>query len=437
MNFKIIAAACAALCSASAFAAPLNPQSDVPEITFYIGGASAQKAALTAVAPDLFATPADVVKITQAAGQKTLGWYGMSKATLTTTSKRLFVAYNSTNGSNAGVAQLLTTGTPTEAEANIVTVGNAGCGATTGAAGTWTSACTTTAVTEVDMALSDVYPGDAVPGVLPTGAGTIPVSALTVKKTALEGFGIVVNPALYLALQNAQGLCTGVAAACQPSIRRADYASLVTLEGSIKDAAGLLQNPADTNPLTLVRRTDSSGTQAASNMFFANNICGTAGFQGYLSPVLAADSNPGVFDITEQTGTGGVITALTGTNTAGYALGVVSLENVPTAVLSDYKFVKLDGVSPNFSVAGVADAKMRNAFASGSYPFATEMTAMYRTSAPTVTKNLANAVITGLKDSTKHDLAGIAYLDLPAGYTAGGKQSRVNRGGNNCQPLIN
>lgn len=436
MNFKIIAAACAALCSASAFAAPLNPVTQAPELTFYIGGASAQKAALNAVAPDLFAVPADVVKITQAAGQKTLGWYGMSKSTLTTTSKRLFVAYNSTGGSNAGVAQLLTTGAPAEAEANIVTVGNAGCGATTGAAGTWTAACTTTAVTEVDMALSDVYPGEAVPGVLPTGPGTISVGALTVKKTALEGFGVAVNPALYAALQSAQGLCAGTAAACQPSIRRADYASLVTVEGSIKDAGALLGN-SDATPLTLVRRVDSSGTQAASNIFFANNVCGTLGYQGALNTVGQFDSNPGVFDISEQSETGGVRTALTGTNTTGYALGVVSLENIPTTALTSYQFVKLDGVSPNYSAAGVADLKQRNAFASGSYPFAVEMTGMYRTSATAVTKKLAEAVITGLKSSALHDLAGLAYLDNPAAYTVGGKQSRVNRGGNNCQPLIN
>jgi hypothetical protein len=437
MKFKIIATACAVLCSASAFAAPLDAQTQAPELTFYIAGASAQKAALTVVAKDLFAVPADVITIKQAAGQKTLGWYGMSKSTLTAGTKRLFVAYNSTNGSNAGVAQLLSNASA-EAEANIVTVGNAGCSAAAVVSGVLTSNCTNTAVTEANMALSDVYPGEAVAGVLPAGAGNITIAQLTFKKTALEGFGVVVNPALYAALQTAQGLCAGTAAACQPSIRRADYASLVTVEGTIKDSGALLGN-SDTTALTLVRRTDSSGTQAASNIFFANNVCGNLGFLGALGTVGVFDSNSGVFDISEQTGTGGVTAALTGTATAGYALGVVSLENIPTTALTSYQFVKIDGISPNYSAAGVADPLMRNAMASGSYPFAVEMTGMYRkgTLSTAVTKLLGEAVITGLKNSALHNLAGLAYLDLPANYVAGGKQSRVNRGGNNCQPLIN
>jgi hypothetical protein len=430
MKFKLIAAACAALCSVTAIAASLNPVTQAPEVTFYIAGASAQEKAVQVVALDLFQTPGEVVKISQASGQKTQGWYGMSKPALTGgTTKRLFLAYNKTNGSNAGVAQVLSDA-KAEAEANIVTLG-AGC---TGSGLAY--ACTVAAPTEADMALSDVYPGEAVAGVLPVGPGNIDISGLTVVTTAMEGFGIAVNPALYAALQTSQGLCTGVAAACQPSIRRADYASLVTLDGAIKDAAGLLQNTGDTTPLTLARRVDSSGTQAASNIFFANNVCGAFGYKGALTLLGAGDSNAGVFDILENSATGDVKAALTGTTTNGYALGVMSLENVPTAVLSDFKFVKIDGVSPNFSAAGVADTKLRNAMASGNYQFQVEMTAMYRSTATKQQKDLATAVINGLKDSTKHDLAGIAYLDGTT-YSVGGKASRVSRLGNNCGPLVN
>jgi hypothetical protein len=256
---------------------------------------------------------------------------------------------------------------------------------------------------------------------------------LTVKRTAMEGFGIAVNPALYAALQTSQGLCAGVAAACQPSIRRADYASLVTSDGATKTAADLLQTPGDNTPLTLVRRVNSSGTQAASNIFFANNVCGLEGKGGALTVLAAGEAS---YDIQEKEATGDVKTALTGINTDGYALGVMSLENVPTAVLSDFKFVKIDGVSPNFSAAGVADPKMRNAMASGNYQFQVEMTAMYRSTATAQQKALATAVVNGLKDSTKHDLAGIAYLDGTS-YSVGGKASRVSRSGNNCGPLVN
>lgn len=434
MKFKMIAAACAALCSVSAYAANLDPTTTAPDLTFYVGGASAQAQAVAVVAPDLFDTTTfSVVKITQSGGQKSTGWFGKSKAALTGgVSKNLLVVYNSTNGSAAGVTQLVSTGTA-EAEADVVTVGTSACTPVVALAST----CTSHAPTEISLALSDVYPTELVGGVVPQGVGYLPFSALTITKTGLEGFGVVVNPALYAALQSAQGLTVGsLTAANQPSINRADYASLVTVEGTIKDAGGFLQN-GDTTPLTLVRRTDPSGTQAASNIFFANNVCGTLGFGGALTPVGAFDSNAGVFDITEQTGTGAVKTALTGTNTAGYALGVISLENASSTALTDWQFVKLDGVSPNFKTNGTLDAKNRDAVASGRYPFATEMTASYRTAAPTITKNLATAFITGLKDSTKHDLVGIAYLDGATPYTVGGKQARVNRGGNNCQPLIN
>lgn len=432
MKFKTIAAACAVLCSASAFAAPLNPKTDLPEVTFYVAGASAQKAALSVAALDVFATPADVIAVK---GPASNGWYGMSKAALTGgTSKRLFVVYNSTGGSNAGVAQVMSNGT-SEPEANVVTVGNAGCGATTGGANTYAVTCTINGVLEADMALSDVQPSEAVPGVLPT-EDAISISQLSVQTTALEGFGVAVNPALYAALQEAQGLtgCAGnTGAACQPSIRRADYASLITLDGTIKDAGALLGN-GDTTPLTLVRRVDSSGTQAASNIFFANNVCGSAGYFGALSPLSQWDSNPGVFDIAEESETGGVRTKLTGTNTEGYAIGVMSLENIPTTAATSYQYVKLDGVSPNFNADGTPDLKMRNAFASGSYPFAVEMTAMYRASAPAQTKAIANTIATGLKSPLLHNLAGLAYLD--GTYTVGGKVSRVSRNGNNCAPLV-
>lgn len=440
MKFKIIAIACAALCSASAFAATLNPVTQVPDRTFFIGGSSAQSAAVAAVVPDLFDTTTyAVLAITSpATAQAAKGWYGMSKASVTGgTSQRLFVVYNNTNGSAAGVSQLVSTATPpTQPEADIVTIGNSGCSAVASNA----SVCTNHAPTVIDMALSDVNISELVPGVVPTGAGYITAGQLTSVKTALQGFGVIVNPALYTALQNqniTEGLlgsaCAGSAtAACQPSIRRADYASLVNLEGTIKDAGGLLRNPSDTTDVNLFRRDDASGTQASSNIFFGNNVCGTLGYLGALSPAGQFDSNPGVLDITMQTGTGGVTGGVAASG--GYAIGVVGLGTLQGA--NTWKYVKLDGVSPNFNPDGSVDTTQRNAFASGRYPFAFEMYAMYRNSATTVTKSLATTFIAGLKDSTKHNLNGIAYLDGLA-YVAGGKQSYVNRGGNNCQPLIN
>ncbi|MGZ3239101.1 MAG: hypothetical protein ACXWJK_01770 [Burkholderiaceae bacterium] len=439
MNIKLIAAACAALCSASAFSATLDPTTQAPQRTFYVGGSSAQKAAMTAVVPDLFDQSAiTMITIASSSTQPATAWYGMSKAALTGgTSQRLLVVYNNNNGSAAGVAQILTTGTP-EAEADVITVGTTACSAVVSNAST----CSSHAPTEVDMAISDVNATELVPGVLPSGAGTITPAQLTIVKTGLQGFGIIVNGKLYTALQNqniAEGLLPGSCAAsstaaCQPSIRRADYASLVNLEGSKKSAADLLNNPSDTTDLFLYRRDDSSGTQASSNIFFGNNVCGTLGFQGALTPAGQFDSNSGVFDISEQTTSGGVNNGV-GNNTTTYALGVTGLGTLQSAITA--KYVKIDGVSPNFNLDGTVDPVQRNAFASGRYPFAFEMYAMYRNSAPAITKTLATTLINGLKDSTKHNLNGIAYLDGTADVLHGGKASAVNRGGNNCQPLIN
>jgi len=445
MKIKLIVAACAALCTVSAFAAPLDPTAQAPEITYYLGGATAQAQAIAVVVKDLFATPADMVTITQSVSNKATGYYGMSVPALTGgVSKRLFVVYNNTNGSNAAVAQLLSTATPpVEAEAKVLAIGPSG-DALTGSGTTYTTADSSKDVAiEVDMAVSDVYPLEAVPGVLNPGtAGNLSFSALTIQTTALEGFGVVVNPTLYQALQSAQGLTVGsLTAANQPNVTRAQYASLVSEEGALK-SSGQLFNNSDANDITLVRRTDLSGTQAASNMYFLNNVCGNAGFGGALTPASTLDASPGVFDVLQQTGTGAVKNALSTfnastnpTGVSGYGIGVISLENSANiASTTSWQFVKLDGVSPNFNPDGTQDTLQRNAFASGRYGFATEMTASYRSNDGAISKAISAKLITGLKDSTKHNLVGIAYLDGST-YTAGGKASYVARGGSNCYPL--
>ena len=128
--------------------------------------------------------------------------------------------------------------------------------------------------------------------------------------------------------------------------------------------------------------------------------------------------------VTESDTGGGVVTEL---NKAAYGIGVISL-NSPAKSGETWKFVKLDGVSPNADV----DGKSRMAMASGDYPFA--MTAFAVTTVKKdVTKTaLIDAVLTGLQSSVAHNFAGVAYLDGGADY-----QSQVSRtGGNNCSPLV-
>jgi hypothetical protein len=330
-------------------------------------------------------------------------------------------------------------------ESKVLTIGASGdaltCNLTTAPYTCTTADSSHDAFVQIDMALADVYPDEGNPwlasnGYTPGSNSNLALSSLVISTTGLEGFGVAVNPALYAALQAAQGLSS----TAQPNLQSADITSLLSETGAIKSAADLLQN-SDSTLLTVVERTFDSGTQAAADIYFLNNVCGNAGYVGGENPVNTADGganglNPGAFNVIQEETTGAVKTDLTGTNTAGYALGVISLTAVPSTAATSWQFVKLDGVSPNYSAAGVADAKQRNAFASGAYKFTTEMSASYRKSITGANLAMDKAVIAGLQNSALHNLAGIGYLDNPSGsYTAGGQQARYNHNGNNCSPM--
>jgi hypothetical protein len=269
------------------------------------------------------------------------------------------------------------------------------------------------------MAISDVAPVELYKLYK---EATAKLTTLKATPLAMQGFGVAVSADLYAALQAAQGTSG------QPTVRRVDYASIVT--GKAKSASVLV--PGDNGVLTLARRDDLSGTQAASNMYFANNACGNnhdpkgkliANVLGGAQPIVGAAASAGNLQVQEYPVGGDVVKAL---NKSGYAIGVISLTSAPSA--SDtWKFVKLDGVSPT------PDAKQRAAFAAGDYGFAVTSFAVEYVK-PKVDKSaLTQAVIQGLKDSTLHDLRGIAYLD--GGVSA--LQSKVVRpDANNCAPLV-
>lgn len=454
MNKKLIAVACMTLCSSAAFAATstLACDTSAPDkmvntcstdakatdfVSLYVAGSSALAGANDVVLKtDLFDTskgPVITLKYTDAASYsagQVSGWYGWSKASLTGgTSKRLFVVYNKMNGSAAGVSQMLAKfdgKTDIIKESRVLSVGPvAGVPGTCSYNAASTDAapvldCPTSALRQADMAISDVAPVELYKLY---NEATAKLSTLKVSPLAMQGFGVAVSGDLYAALQGAQGTSG------QPNVRRVDYASIVT--GKAKSANVLV--PGNNGVLTLARRDDLSGTQAASNMYFADNACGInhdakgkliAGVLGGAQSIVGANSTTAPGLVVKEYAVGGdVVKAL---NQSGYAVGVISLTSAPGA--SDtWKFVKLDGVSPN------PDAKQRAAFAGGDYGFAVTSFAVEYVK-PKVDKSaLTQAVIQGLKDSTLHDLRGIAYLD---GGTAA-LQSKVARpDANNCAPLM-
>jgi hypothetical protein len=464
MKLKHIAAVCAALGSSVAMAAPLSTTTGVPAglVTYYIAGASAQAQAVAAVLPTaaFFATPADVVKLT--GGSVNDARFGMSNPAVTGgVSKPLLIVYRNSNGSGSGVRQLLAkgptfSGTDATRLANIAAIPNtdntglvtlATCGATTGGPGTWTAACTSTEARAPDVALSDVATRELAGTFPAAGANYYSISQLNAVKNALQGFGVAANAAAYAALQQQNAnegslpaSCVGSSTiACQPSIRRADYASLISAEGSIKDSGTLFNGAVAADEVTVCRRTDLSGTQASSNTFFLNNVCGNLGYAGAYNPLGAGDSAPGTIVWNEASSTGNAKACLN--TAAGYRLGVLSLENIPAGA-DTYKFVKLDGVSPNNTYNGtavVADGLQRQQFANGSYPYAYEM---YSATQPGTTPQVlafASALNTKLGDSTQSNLVGIAYFDIPGTFVGNdltNKQTKVVRNGNNCGPLL-
>ena len=172
-----------------------------------------------------------------------------------------------------------------------------------------------------------------------------------------QTFGIAVSTNLYRALQLAQGMTAAAIAAdttfdpaLAPNITSAQYTSIIAQGGAYQtDWSPLLGAAGSGKKVVLARRTDTSGTQASSNMFFLKNPCANGVF-GQLIPATVADSTP-TFVVTENSSTGNVKSALTAANTAGdFAIGVVSGENdwrVETSVSSaQYRFIKLDGISP-------------------------------------------------------------------------------------------
>jgi hypothetical protein len=515
LKLKTLAAAVLAIGATSAFAAALpvtcvttTPLEMVntctPDVTLYVAGSSALAGGITqAVTADLFDAAAGITVVKDmgsangsaviAPATAAIGgvsaWYGIGKAGTAAAGKKLFVVYNKQNGSAAGISQLLSTIKDTTIpEQDVVTIGPigkvAGVVAVTQAksltansciagavdvAGSVTIAgvvtpvtyhnvtCTTHARTQADVGLSDVAPAElfALEGAKPGK-----VSLLTNTVVGIQGFGLAVNAKFHDALQTqnvADGLLPATCVAgdltapCQPIIRKADYAALVTATGSIKSAAGFI--PGDATLLELARRDDLSGTQAASNIYFADNHCGDAvdskgkaikGVLGGSLPILAVTPDATKLVLSLSATGGGVTTALAQTDR--YVIGAIGLNSAePARTATSWKWVRIDGVSPNFPAVTTAttatESNQRLSFANGNYGWAvTSYAAVSTKAAKTSVANSLNAYhgivanfLAGLKDSTLHNIKGLAYLD---GGVAAQQAHYIHTAGNNCSPLI-
>jgi hypothetical protein len=445
-------------------------------------------------------------------GNGVTAFFGMSKAGLLGADpKPLFVVYNSFNGSAAGVSQVMASAKKEDwkalGEATVVAVGPTpaniaspcviGDGnpvsvtlntsktiATTGKV-----ICSNAAPLKADLAISDLDVPELAK--LYTVAEQTKLKDLIRKPLGTQGFGIAVSNNLYIELAKAQAAngrlpssCSSGAYSldCQPNITSAEYASLISREAATFKTAGALGVPQ--LPLILARRDDLSGTQAASNLFFLNScskfIAGST-LGGALTPItnkavdvyykkvkytIPADTTYTDLIIREHAQSGGVKDNLTTPGDNHYAIGVLTLAEADT---TSFKFVKIDGQSPNFdnsqttkfvkaSSSSLTTSQLRKNMLNGSWPFQFTSYAVYPKAAegtatkPGDKKELINRVILGLSDSTLTDLDAVGYFNSGASASKKTLVSRGFRNGpevnydaknpkgtlvpNNCAPLI-
>ena len=253
------------------------------------------------------------------------------------------------------------------------------------------------------------------------------VSYSTAPVAAGQSFGVAVSPSLYAALQVAQGIaCTAgdYSVACQPSISKGQYASIVAQANAGFIADWSVLGLTDAQPVNLCRRVATSGTQAASNAFFLGKGCSSAAFE----PSGAGDQVVGVFNIVENSGSSNVATCLS--NASNFAIGVISAENA--LATTTWKFVKLDGVAVWDGV------KARQNTIDQKYGFAFEFQTATRSSASAPSQGLIAALGTAIADPLVTDLTGIFIVPGAAGLNADApsKIAKASSAGNSCaQPL--
>lgn len=484
MKLSQIALAVAAVAAAPAFAATGSLQAlfgVTPANTVYISGASALSGSLTNVVAANCAGGAANVKSLTIGGSTSDG-----RVTVCTTSSLdgqfagpFAVVKRDINGSFEGVGPVIEQSALTKwADVSNCNDVSLQCGLDS-----------TTAIVP-HAGLSDVDTNVWI-GSFNTGALSIEVPTDTANTVfnggfAGQGFAVMVSESLYnamMAKQKGEGRLPADCAAgdftpgkCQPSISKEEYAAVVDGNNFAYVANGALSG--DAGVINLCRRVETSGTQASSNVYFLNNSCGNAvPTKGFKSPKKAGDSGSfvawnsasgdavtgnyddfgGAFGLFEGSGTGDarncVIRRNDGKNPNNvvdglgtYAIGVISLEN---ATAAGWKYLKLDGVSPNAyqvvvgSAADVAgggaadgwaqDANQRITTVRGQYDFAPELEMLWPSS--TAYGTFLTTLKNTFADPTKVNTRGIFQAN--GAFTHAGNETQVHKGtrnGNFCAP---
>jgi hypothetical protein len=264
-----------------------------------------------------------------------------------------------------------------------------------------------------------------------------------------QGFGVGVSYPLYYQLQLndvaagnlTAATCTtaftaaapNLTAVCQPNMSAATYSAIANRNAAASINASIFGGAA-AGKVNFARRAITSGTQSASNLRFLSSPCATSDAQGALAPSRVANSTA-TFVVTEQSGTGGVKTALnTATGLGEFGLGIMSLENTPapTATVDRWAFVKLDGVSSD------RDAFQRANAISGNYNFWYELVAFTSsvTGTPAEGPDLLTGIVSSLQNPNLTNLKGLFLTPLSGADAAvDSNATAFTRFGNSCSPL--
>jgi len=523
MKLNKIAFAALAVASTGAFAATVTAscgtaantdgvtllKTCAPDITFYAPGATALKGAIQKTlgtlvdstdstsaikSSEVFDVTKPIVRIWSGkVDSNAYAYYGFGATGKSYAGKKVAVIVNGTNGSMAGVNQLLSglksgsvEGGVDQQEYKTIQLHTAAAqkagnvmpdsDVTVSTASTLSPIVILNAARVADfkdawgtdkqkvahMAFSDVRPSEATPGQI---AKWDP-KAFPSETIAMQGFGVLVNNNMYKALMKRdvnQGRILDSAcdfsdasmllAKCQPSVSSADMAALIT--GKSDSAAKFLGDSTETRVLNLSRRPNSSGTQAATQIRFAgqaNYIGKTPLATGF--DMIGADGatftdgvvttttnviNAG-FNVYTNSGTGDLIKKVQG-DTAGLSIGVASLDNKASSKLGagnstaasrdleTARWVKVDGISPNFKGDGTVDGDQRVGLLNG-YSFAFEFQTVKSSKLAGDYSAIYSDIVAGLRNPAKN-LTGIAYI----GSSDTAKNTTWTRNENNYFPL--
>lgn len=250
-------------------------------------------------------------------------------------------------------------------------------------------------------------------------------------------FGVGVNATLYNALQTAQfgaaASCTTntsikYTAACQPSISKAQIASLINSDvsnaGKTKGGQFLVGGTTDTTKITYCMRPQSSGTQQSAQLYFLSYAAN--GANGGAETIIPEGVSKAKYASVVNSGTSDVKNCLD--DNTGYKFGMLSLENNPLAGSDTYRFVKLSGVA---GAQGASSTDSNTATAlTGEYDYVFETVAYCKVGGDA---GVCPEVVQSILDNVD--------ISLPVGSsTAGlfltGVESVFSRGGNAGSPYI-